>query len=117
MSALEGYRRADSAKTAYRDSEGRKWAYRGKRAIVLDMLVESPGGITQHDTLPWHTRLGGTIHALREDGLEISTEIEGPYRHARYRLGLKLLGDNSPSEHRFSPLKNNQRKSNREASA
>lgn len=90
MSAFEGPRRLDSAKTAYRDSEGRKWAYRGKRALVLDMLVERAGGITQHDTLPWHTRLGGTIHAMREDGLTISTEIEGPYRHARYRLAVEL---------------------------
>jgi hypothetical protein len=23
---------------------------------------------------------------MREDGLTISTELEGPYRHARYRL-------------------------------
>lgn len=90
MSAFEGTGGPDSAKTAYRDSEGRIWAYRGKRALVLDMLVGRAGGITQHDTLPWHTRLGGTIHAMREDGLSISTEIEGPYRHARYRLAVKL---------------------------
>ncbi len=30
------------------------------------------------------------MHAMREDGLAISTEIEGPYRHARYRLAVKL---------------------------
>lgn len=65
---------------------GRNWPYKGKRARVVDMLASNPTGITQHDTLPWHTRLGGTIHALRQDGLEISTELEGPYRHARYRL-------------------------------
>lgn len=45
-----------------------------------------PAGLTQWDTLPWHTRLGGTIHAMREDGLDITTELEGEYRHVRYRL-------------------------------
>lgn len=108
MSALESYRRADGAKTAYRDSEGRKWAYRGKRAVVLDMLVSMPQGVTQHDTLPWHTRLGGTIHAMREDGLAISTEIEGPYRHARYRLATELVGDETTGEHRLENLNDNQ---------
>ncbi len=68
------------------DSAGRKRAYRGKRARVVELLVTMPQGVTQWDTLPWHTRLGGTIHALRQDGLDISTELEGPYRHARYRL-------------------------------
>ena len=57
-----------------------------KRGRVVHMLASYPDGVTQHDTLPWHTRLGGTIHALRKDGLEISTELEGEYRHARYRL-------------------------------
>jgi hypothetical protein len=71
---------------AYRAPTGQIWQYRGKKARVLVMLATTPGGVTQHDTLPWHTRLGGTIHAMREDGLQISTEIEGPYRHARYRL-------------------------------
>lgn len=111
MSAFGKHQRHDSAQTAYRDSEGCKWAYRGKRAHVLDMLVESVAGITQMDTLPWHTRLGGTIHALRKDGLEISTEIEGPYRHARYRLAMKLVADNTVTEQRVAGLKNNQRKS------
>lgn len=111
MSALQSHWRADRAKTAYRDSDGRIWAYRGKRALVLDMLVERSLGITQHDTLPWHTRLGGTIHALRKDGLTISTEIQGPYRHARYRLRVKLFGEKTPSEHRPARSINNQDKS------
>lgn len=51
----------------------------------MAMLAESDS-VTQWDTLPWYTRLGGTIHALRQDGLAIDTELEGEYRHARYRL-------------------------------
>ena len=70
----------------FRSSEGNIWAYRGKRARVLSMLANAPNGVTQHDTYPWHTRLGGTIHAMREDGLSIITELEGQSRHARYRL-------------------------------
>lgn len=77
---------ADRAEVTCRDTVGRKWAYRGKRARVVEMLATMPGGVTQWDTLPWHTRLGGTIHALRRDGLDISTELEGRDRHARYRL-------------------------------
>ncbi len=100
VGASGGQERANCCKAAYRDSEGRKWGYRGKRARVLDMLVASPGGITQWDCLPWHTRLGASIHAMREDGLEISTELEGEYRHARYRLATKLFGDDLPGEHR-----------------
>ena len=83
--------RHDLAQTAYCDSEGRIWRYRGKRARVLDMLAATAGGITQWDTLPWHTRLGASIHAMREDGLAITTELEGPYRHARYRLATRLV--------------------------
>jgi Winged helix domain len=70
----------------FRSSEGNIWAYRGKRARVLSMLANAPNGVTQYDTFPWHTRLGGTIHAMREDGLSITTEREGEFRHARYRL-------------------------------
>ncbi|MCK0098454.1 hypothetical protein MWU38_03565 [Qipengyuania sp. S6317L1] len=70
----------------FRSGEGRVWTYHGKRARVLSMLVNARNGVTQHDTYPWHTRLGGTIHAMREDGLSITTELEGEYRHARYRL-------------------------------
>ncbi len=66
--------------------DGRTWSYRGKRARVVQMLASMPQGVTQWDCWPWHTRLGGTIHALRCDGLEISTELEGDCRHARYRL-------------------------------
>ncbi|MBY4636823.1 hypothetical protein K5P26_06675 [Sphingopyxis sp. XHP0097] len=65
---------------------GRKWAYKGKRGRVLAMLVTGGNGVTQWDTLPWHTRLGGTIHTLRRDGLVIDTEREGDCGHARYRL-------------------------------
>ncbi|WP_066556806.1 hypothetical protein [Croceicoccus bisphenolivorans] len=86
MSAVEGRRQADSLVVVFGAPDGRKWPYKGKRGRVVDMLAQNAAGITQHDTLPWHTRLGGTIHALRQDGLEISTELEGPYRHARYRL-------------------------------
>lgn len=76
----------DNQFVAYRSADGATWSYRGKRGRVLAMLANMRGGVTQWDTLPWHTRLGGTIHALRQDGLNISTEIIGRYRHARYRL-------------------------------
>ncbi|WPZ02640.1 hypothetical protein T8S45_07190 [Blastomonas marina] len=75
-----------SAPTAYRAPTGRIWRYTGKRGRVLAMLATMPSGVTQWDTLPWHTRLGGTIHVVREAGLDITTELEGEYRHARYRL-------------------------------
>lgn len=74
------------SRAAFRASTGRIWRYSGKRARVLVMLASEAGGVTQWDTLPWHTRLGGTIHALRRDGLVIDTEREGEFRHARYRL-------------------------------
>lgn len=72
--------------TAYCASTGRIWRYRGKRGRVLTLLATMQQGVTQWDTLPWHTRLGGTMHALRRDGSAITTEIEGRYGHARYRL-------------------------------
>lgn len=72
--------------TVFRASTGAVWRYSGKRGRVLAMLATMPAGLTQWDCLPWHTRLGGTIHALRCDGLAIDTEREGKYRHARYRL-------------------------------
>ena len=80
--------KADAGKPVakFRSLFGEVWTYRNKRAWVLQMLVNAPNGVTQHDTLPWHTRLGGTIHAMRKDGLAITTEIEGEFRHARYRL-------------------------------
>lgn len=91
--------RHDLAQTAYCASEGPIWRYRGKRARVLHMLTITPGGITQWDTLPWDTRLGGTIHAMREDGLVITTELEGPYGHARYRLPKQLVASiNKPDK-------------------
>lgn len=71
---------------AFRSRAGKLWRYSGKRGRVLEMLATTPGGVTQWDTLPWHTRLGGTIHALRRDGLAIDTQREGEFRHARYRL-------------------------------
>ena len=74
------------ASVAYRSSAGKIWRYTGKRGRVLAMLAIMPAGLTQWDTLPWHTRLGGTIHVLRRDGLAINTEREGEFRHARYRL-------------------------------
>lgn len=84
--ARNGKAGVNAAQAVYCDPAGRKWAYRGKRARVMVMLATSGTGLTQWDTLPWHTRLGGTIHALRRDGLVIDTEREGDYRHARYRL-------------------------------
>ena len=86
MSALERQGSGKGAATAFRASTGAIWRYSGKRARVLAMLATSPTGLTQWDTLPWHTRLGGTIHVLRRDGLAIETVREGEYRHARYRL-------------------------------
>jgi len=102
VGVIEGQWRASGLKVAYRDSEGRKWHYKGKRARVLEMLVASPDGITQWDCLPWHTRLGSSIHAMREDGLAISTELGGEYRHARYRLATTLLADNTEVEQRHA---------------
>lgn len=70
----------------FRGESGQLWCFKGKKGRVMAMLAATPSGITQWDTLPWHTRLGGTIHAMRRDGLAIDTEREGEYRHARYRL-------------------------------
>jgi hypothetical protein len=50
------------------------------------MLATRPEGLTQWDCLPWHTRLGASVHVMREAGLVIETEREGDYRHARYFL-------------------------------
>lgn len=100
MSVRDAYFRSQVTQSRYRHSEGRIWRYRGKRARVLNMLATMPGGVTQHDCLPWHTRLGGTIHALRKDGLSISTEIEGSCGHARYRLAVELVADDTATENR-----------------
>ena len=86
VGAGEASGRAVTSRAAFRSLAGRVWRYSGKRARVLAMLATTRTGVTQWDTLPWHTRLGGTIHALREDGLSIETVREGEYRHARYWL-------------------------------
>ena len=85
MSAPAVHSVPDASRVVFRALAGRVWRYSGKRARVLDMLATGRT-VTQWDTLPWHTRLGGTIHALRDDGLQIETVREGRYRHARYRL-------------------------------
>lgn len=71
---------------AFRTASGLHLAYTGKRARVLYMLATMGEGVTQWDCLPWHTRLGASIHVLRCDGLVIDTEREGECRHARYTL-------------------------------
>jgi hypothetical protein len=98
VSAAEAKGRHDSPRATYRDSAGRIWRYKGKRARVLAMLATARDGVTQWDTLPWHTRLGGTIHAMRRDELDITTEREGEYRHARYRLRTQgqIVSDATP---------------------
>lgn len=82
---FDGQVRPKRLSVTYRATNGLEWRYKGKRARVVAMLAETDS-VTQWDTLPWHTRLGGTIHALRRDGLAIDTEREGEFRHARYRL-------------------------------
>ena len=86
LTTLRKKRRAKGATISFRASTGATWRYNGKRGRVLSMLATMPAGLTHWDCLPWHTRLGGTIHALRRDGLVINTDREGEYRHARYRL-------------------------------
>lgn len=78
--------RGKGAKTTFRASTGFIWAFKGKIGRVLQMLATNPDGLTQWDCLPWHTRLGSSIHALRQAGLEIETRREGDWRHARYFL-------------------------------
>jgi hypothetical protein len=85
VSPREGVRHPEPSQAAFRAPTGQIWRYSGKRARVLAMLAGG-SGLTQWDTLPWHTRLGGTIHAMRRDGLVIDTIREGEYRHARYWL-------------------------------
>ena len=70
----------------FRGDGGRVWQYSGKRGRSLAMLATSGDGLTQWDTLPWHTRLAATVGVLRGDGLEIETTREGDCQHARYRL-------------------------------
>jgi len=91
--------RGKGAKVTYRASTGFNWAFRGKIGRVLQMLATDPDGLTQWDCWPWHTRLGASIHALRQAGLEIETRREGDWRHARYFLrtpgSLIIQADNS----------------------
>ena len=84
-STADSKRPNDTATVTFRAHTGSVWRYAGKRATVLAMLATGQT-LTQWDTLPWHTRLGGTIHVFRQDGLLIETMREGPFRHARYRL-------------------------------
>lgn len=85
MSAPAVQSAPQASRVTFRALTGREWRFTGKRARVIAMLATGPS-ITQWDTLPWHTRLGGTIHAMRRDGLAIETVREGEFRHARYRL-------------------------------
>ncbi len=77
---------ADYPLIGFRASTGPVWAFCGKKGRVLQMLATMAQGVTQWDCYPWHTRLGGTIHALREAGLAIDTVREGDFRHGRYFL-------------------------------
>lgn len=74
------------AETLFAAPTGRLWGFRGKRGRVLRMLATMGQGVTQWDCLPWHTRLGASVHVLREAGLAIETQREGEFRHARYFL-------------------------------
>jgi hypothetical protein len=85
VSAVEGVRQSYSQPVSLESPTGLKIAHKGKIGRVLSMLPLSEG-VTQHDCYPWHTRLSGSIKTLRDEGLEISTELEGEFRHARYRL-------------------------------
>ena len=94
MSALEASRASSASRVTFRALTGREWRFKGKRARVMTMLASQPS-LTQWDTLPWHTRLGGTIHAMRSEGLAIDTAREGEFRHARYTLRTpgRLVGE------------------------
>lgn len=84
--AGDSTRRANAKAVIFVADSGQRFIRTGKGGRVLSMLARMRGGVTQWDTLPWHTRLSSTVHALRREGLAIVTEIEGPFRHARYRL-------------------------------
>ncbi len=101
VNTLEERKGQPRRKTAYRASTGQIWAFTGKRGRVLSMLATMGQGVTQWDTLPWHTRLGASIHAMREEGLSIDTVREGEFRHARYFLrtpGCLLIQANNSEE-------------------
>jgi hypothetical protein len=90
-------RAVNARAVCFRSANGQHWCFHGKIGRVLHMLATLPQGITQWDTLPWHTRLGASVHALREAGLSIDTKREGECRHARYilrTLGYLLLSNN-----------------------
>ena len=70
----------------FRSDIGQEFVHKGKVGRVLQMLATKPGGVTQFDTHPWHTRLGASIHLLRQSGLAIETIREGECRHGRYWL-------------------------------
>jgi len=75
-----------STRIAFRGPDDRIWAYNRKKGRVLQMLATRCQGVTQWDCLPWHTRLGASIHVFRRDGLLIETVREGEFNHARYYL-------------------------------
>jgi len=82
-----GKAKGSGAKTSiYRSDCGRVWSHKGKVGRVLVMLANTPSGITQYSTYPWHTRLAASIQVLRDSGLAIETTREGEFRHGRYRL-------------------------------
>lgn len=73
----------------YRCHDGSVIGFTGKRGRSFELLARSPSGLTQWDTLPWHTRLGASIHDMRRAGLLIETRMEpnaDSGRHARYFL-------------------------------
>jgi hypothetical protein len=88
----------DDKLITYRASDGRRWGYKRKRGRTLAMLATWADGVTQWDCYPWHTRLAATIKVMRDDGIEIETTLEGPFRHARYHLrtpgSLIIQGEN-----------------------
>lgn len=86
QSKAAGNQSNKSEMVAFRGPSGEQWSFKGKIGRVLRMLATMPQGVTQWDTLPWHTRLGSSVHTLRESGLAITTQREGDYRHARYFL-------------------------------
>lgn len=74
------------SQSKFQSDQGQVFTHTGKVGRVLEMLATLPEGVTQYDTYPWHTRLGASIHLLREGGLAIETIREGECRHGRYRL-------------------------------
>ena len=86
MSAPKGNWQSYSQPVSFESPTGLKIAHTGKIGRVLSMLRQAANGVTQHDCYPWHTRLSGSIKILRDEGLDISTEREGRFQHARYRL-------------------------------